>query len=133
MLARNPAETVLTQLRIREALRSVLEREAKKNQHSLNREIVRRLEDSVEGGATLDLSVIRDEMTTIWLRVKDRFLALELEEGILAAIEQGDLDAARAGVRLLRQKQAEVARWKTARTYAPTVEVARPTKAEDDS
>ena len=78
MLARNPTETVLTQLRIREALRSVLEREAKKNQHPLNREIVRRLEDSVESDAMLDLSVIRDEMTTIWLRVKDRFLALEL-------------------------------------------------------
>ena len=31
MLARNPTETVLTQLRIRESLRSVLEREAKKN------------------------------------------------------------------------------------------------------
>ena len=78
----------------------------------------------------MDLSVIRDEMMTIWLRVKDRFLALELEEGILAAIEQGDLEAARAGVRLLRKKQA-LQRVGTARTYAPTVEVTRPAETED--
>lgn len=107
---RDPAELVLTQLRIRESLRAVLEHEAKKNQTSLNKEIVRRLEESLEAGARLDLSSIRDDMLTNWLRFEGRFLELELEEGILTAIESGDLEAARSQVGLLRRKQTEARR-----------------------
>jgi hypothetical protein len=115
---RDPAELVLTQLRIRESLRAVLEHEAKKNQISLNREIVRRLEESIEAGARLDLSSIRDDMMTAWLRFRDRFLGLELEEEILRAIEAGDLEAARSQVGLLRRKQTEAHRRKAASVTA---------------
>ena len=115
MPTRDPAETVLTQLRIRELLRRVLEQEAKKNAVSLNREIVRRLEESIERAAKLDLGAIRDDMMTAWLRFGSRFLQLELEEGTIAAIENGDFEAARSHIMMLRKNQEAEARRKAAK------------------
>jgi hypothetical protein len=115
MTTRDSAETVLTQLRIRESLRSVLEQEAKKNAVSLNREIVRRLEESIEHAAKLDLSAIRDDMMTAWLRFGDRFLARELEEGTIAAIEKGDYEAARSHIMMLGRLDKVSARRKAAK------------------
>jgi hypothetical protein len=47
-MARKPTETIALSLRVREELRRRLEREAKKQNHSLNAEIVHRLQRSLE-------------------------------------------------------------------------------------
>jgi Arc-like DNA binding dprotein len=47
-MARKPTDTVKLQLRFHEALRRRLAREAKKNNRSLNAEIVHRLEQSLD-------------------------------------------------------------------------------------
>jgi hypothetical protein len=116
MLARErkPEELVITNLRIRESLRRALEREAEQHQVSLNKEIINRLEDSVEAGDKLNLSRIAYEMMMNWLRFADRFLALELEEGIKEAIKNGDLDAARSQL-LALEKTHEGARRRAAK------------------
>ena len=92
MLARErkPEELVITNLRIRESLRRALEREAEQHQVSLNKEIINRLEDSLEAGDKLELRAIRADMETIWMRYSEWFSAHELEEGILTALEQRD-------------------------------------------
>jgi hypothetical protein len=123
--ARNPDEFVVTNLRLRESVRAALETEAKRNGTSLNREMVRRLEDSMEAGAKLQLSTIASDLTVNWLRFGERFLALELEEGMLKAIEDGDLASARAQVFALRQRQEAAARQRTAKTAPAWTETVR--------
>jgi hypothetical protein len=102
---RKPEELVITNLRLRESLRRALEREAEQHQVSLNKEIINRLEDSLEAGDKLKLSVIAYDMMMAWLRFGDRFLALELEGGIKQAIKNGDLDAARSQLLALEKTQ----------------------------
>jgi Arc-like DNA binding dprotein len=48
-MAKKPSDPVKLNLRFNEALRSRLEKQATKNNRSLNEEIVRRLEDSFKG------------------------------------------------------------------------------------
>jgi hypothetical protein len=115
MPARKLSETVVTNVRIKESLRRALEREAEQHQLSLNKEIINRLEDSLEAGDKLELSWIRADMEINWLRFGERFLALELEEGILTAIEEGDWETARKRVYALRKSQEAAARQRTAR------------------
>jgi hypothetical protein len=83
---RKPTDTVITNLRIKESLRLALEREADKNGVSLNREMSRRLEKSIEGEDNLALNVVGDRLHAIcndmemkWLRYRERFLERELE------------------------------------------------------
>jgi hypothetical protein len=118
MLARErkPEQTVITNLRIKEALRRQLEREADEHQISLNKEIINRLEDSLEAGAKLELRDIANDMMTNWMRFGKRYLILGLEEDILTAIEDGDLEAARSLVRALRREQEGEARRRAAKT-----------------
>jgi hypothetical protein len=108
--SRNPAETVVTNLRIKEALRRALEREAEKHQVSLNKEMVWRLEKSFDDADKLTLHQIVQDLQINWLRFNERFLELEIEEGILTAIDQGDLEAARMAVNALRTARANAAR-----------------------
>ena len=115
ILSRKPAETVVTNLQIKESLRSALEREADKNQVSLNREMTRRLEESLENADKLVLHRIRDDMEIIWLRYSERFLELELEQGILTALEQRDYETARRRAITLRKTQANAARQQAAK------------------
>jgi hypothetical protein len=110
MLARKPAETVVTNLRIKEWLRHALEREAEKHRVSLNREMERRLEDSLQADTERDLAAINADMETNWLRFGERFLVRELEEGILTALEARDYELARKHAIALRRTQADAAR-----------------------
>jgi hypothetical protein len=115
MLARDrkPEATVITNLRIKESLRQALEREAEQHQISLNKEIINRLEDSLEADARLKFIDLAQELERGWLRFGNRFLMLELEEGIKQAIRDGDLDAARIGLRALEKTQEIAARRQT--------------------
>ena len=117
MLARErkPEELVITNLRIRESLRRALEREAEQHQLSLNKEIINRLEDSLEAGARLEFSTIHADMETAWLRYSEWFTAHELEEGILTALEQRDFELARQRAIALRKTQEAAARRRTAK------------------
>jgi len=131
MPARKSAETVITNLRLKESLRAALEHEAKKNDVSLSREMVKRLEQSLESGAKIDLNAIRDELGSIqndmqltWLRYAQRFLALELEQEIIPALMRRDFETAYTCAIALKKKQAAAARWETARGFAPDVKVA---------
>jgi hypothetical protein len=115
MPARQPAVTVVTNLRIKEWLRHALEREADKNQVSLNQEMARRLEQSLESADKLALHGIREDIEINWLRFGERFLELELEEGILVALEERDFEAARMHAVALRKAQALAARQRAER------------------
>jgi hypothetical protein len=130
---RRPTQTVVTNLRIREGLRRALELEAEKNEISLSREMVARLEASLTNGAMAslvairnDMEGLRDEMLVIWLKFKGRILAREHEEGVIAAVEDGDLEGARDHALALRRLQEATARQRTGRLrgYAPAVSVA---------
>src|SRR5262249_54939477 len=103
-MARKLADTVQLKLRFSEALRRRLEREAKRPEHSVNGEIIARLEQSLRksedadllgstlralfGGATGDL--LRAIATAIWLIEKrtgkkwheDRETALQVSRAI---------------------------------------------------
>lgn len=55
-MARKPSEQVKLNLRFTEALRSRLEKQAARNNRSMNEEIVRRLEESFRNDDLLDLA-----------------------------------------------------------------------------
>jgi hypothetical protein len=138
--ARELAETVVTNLRIKESLRRALELEAQKNQVSLSREMVRRLEESLQSGAKFDLAALTDvrkqmervgdDLLATWLRVKGRFQAREHEEAILQAVEDNDLETAREHALVLRKLQEAAVRKQTERlsSRAPEVVVGPGTK-----
>ena len=70
-MAKKSTAIVPTMLRIREDLRKRLEREAKKRDHSLNAEMVERLEKSFAAsrdGAIIDMLVRNDEASAKLLR-----------------------------------------------------------------
>jgi Arc-like DNA binding domain len=74
-VARKATDTVQLKLRFSKALRLRLEREAKKQNHSLNAEIIRRLEQSFRKEEEADLTVKATE------KVEDRLKAA-LEEAV---------------------------------------------------
>jgi len=108
-MARKTTDTVQLKLRFSEALRRRLEREARRQEHSLNGEIINRLEQSFRksedadllgstlralfGGATGDL--LRAIATVIWLIERrtgkkwneDRDTAFEVERAIGSLVE----------------------------------------------
>jgi hypothetical protein len=75
----------MTSLRIREALRRDLKREADKNQVSLNVEIMRRLERSLEKEIQQSIAESATSLDTITLRSERDLLKLE---ALVARIEQ---------------------------------------------
>ena len=77
MLVRAPTETIVTNLRIKKSLRRALAYEAEKNQVSLNAEMARRLDASLEAGEKLELTALRNSMEAAWARFEQRHLALE--------------------------------------------------------
>jgi hypothetical protein len=85
-MARRPNETVQTNLRIKEALRRKLEREAKRHGISFNKEVMLRIEGSFETGANRDLTEIAEDLKANWLRFGERFLLLDLEEQLAEAL-----------------------------------------------
>ncbi len=76
-LAEKPGDIVQPNLQIREELRQRLEREARKNQLSLNKEMIRRLEASFEADAMKSIEQIAAELQKSWSRARRR---LELAE-----------------------------------------------------
>jgi hypothetical protein len=68
-LAEKPGDIVQPNLRIREDLRQRLEREARKNQRSLNKEMIRRLERSFEADTVRSLEDIVADLTKALRRV----------------------------------------------------------------
>ena len=88
-----------------------------------NKEIINRLTGSLEGGDKLELSAIRADMETIWLRYSEWFAEHELEEGILTALEQRDFELAHRRAIALRetrrQRRADgQPRWRESRSNA---------------
>lgn len=110
MLVRAPTETIVTNLRIKELLRRALAYEAEKNQVSLNAEMARRLDASLEAGEKLELTALRNSMEAAWARFEQRHLALELEQTILSALERRDYETARTYAIALRRAQETAAR-----------------------
>src|SRR5262249_39352115 len=88
-MTRKPHDIANFNLRIRESLRAKLAREAEKNHTSLNNEIRRRLEASLEKAAVRDLDAIAADMHTTWLRVG------ECLEQIAAALAPDDSEKAK--------------------------------------
>jgi Arc-like DNA binding domain len=61
-MARKPTDTVIFSLRMREELRRQLEREAKRQERSMNAEIIQRLEGSFHREEERDLAAGLDEL-----------------------------------------------------------------------
>jgi hypothetical protein len=127
-MPRKPTETIVTNLRLKEALRRTLAREAEKNQISLNAEMVRRLESSLEAEDKLELFALRQSMEAAWVRFEKRFLTLELEQAILGALERREFETARDLAIALRRNQEATARKQAARMldHAEYVAIAPP-------
>jgi hypothetical protein len=70
MKRRKPYTWVQTNLRIKEALRRQIEAAAKKHQVSFNREVIQRLEDSLEIKARKSLVAIAADMEHSWSRFR---------------------------------------------------------------
>ncbi len=90
--------------------RRALAYEAEKNQVSLNAEMARRLDASLEAGEKLELTALRNSMEAAWARFEQRHLALELEQTILSALERRDYETARTYAIALRRAQETAAR-----------------------
>ena len=75
-------------VRIREALRRKLEREAKKNRTSLNNEVRVRLEKSFEDSAVRALDEIAEDQKITWGRFSGRLLMLSLEDDLARELAQ---------------------------------------------
>jgi hypothetical protein len=88
LAVRQATETVQVNLRIKEALRRRLEREAEKHQISLNKEMQLRLEDSLRQEAVRGLDDIRADMEAVWLRYSERHLLLSLEDSLAEALSK---------------------------------------------
>ena len=70
MPARKPLATVQVGLRLREELRARVAREARKNGVPLNREMARRIEESLEVGAMRSIEEVAAELASTWARVR---------------------------------------------------------------
>jgi ribosomal protein L18E len=69
-VARKPSDIVSPNLRIREDLRRRLEKAAKKNRVSINREMINRLTDSFELKAQFSLEELASHMKDTWERTE---------------------------------------------------------------
>ncbi len=69
-MPRKTTDTVQIGLRIREAVRQRVAREAKKNQVSINREMARRIEQSFEIGAIKSIEDVAADLASTWARVR---------------------------------------------------------------
>jgi hypothetical protein len=87
-MPRKPVDTAHVNLRIREALRRKLEREAKKNRTSLNNEIRVRLEKSFEDSVVRALDEIAEDQKITWGRFSGRLLMLSLEDDLARELAQ---------------------------------------------
>ena len=85
-MPRKPTETVQVNLRMKESLRRKLEREASKHFVSLNKEMTMRIEDSFEKAARGTFESLAADMEVNWLRFSERFLLLDLQEQLAAAL-----------------------------------------------
>jgi hypothetical protein len=94
-MTRKPHDIVNFNLRIRENLRAKLAREAEKNHTSLNNEIRRRLEASLEKAAIRDLEAIAADMKERYSIGGFLFRRLTLEEQLARALETGDFEKAK--------------------------------------
>ena len=94
MVKRAKSDVVEIGLRLKELLRSRLQQAAKRNDVSLNREMVNRLTDSFEYVSRLRLDEIQAGMSLAWAKFGDRFLRLELADDLKRALEARDEDAA---------------------------------------
>jgi hypothetical protein len=104
------ADWVQVNLRIRNELHRRLEREARANGASLNNEMRVRLERSLEAESLRTVNNIVDDMEINWHRYAERFMALDLGEDILKALEDRDFAKARALALALRKGQERIAR-----------------------
>ena len=71
MKRRKPDSWVQVNLRIKEELRLKLEREAKQHQVSFNRELITRLQDSLDTKARQSLEGIAADMERSWSRFRE--------------------------------------------------------------
>ena len=86
-MARKPSDIVQPNLRIREELRRQLDREAKKNQVSLNYEMTARLKQSLEKDATQSNEIVAADMKATWARFAQVFHALNKQGDLIRAAE----------------------------------------------
>jgi len=101
-MPRRPDDPVSLVLRIRERLRARIEHHAKAHQTSINNEIRVRLENSFHAEATRSLDEIAVDMTRGWERYGERFLRLQLEDDLIAAMaKSADPEVAKAAQVLL--------------------------------
>jgi len=70
MPARKSTDHVQVGLRIREALRIRLEREAQRNKIPLNREMMNRLERSFDVDAARSINDVASDLASTWARVR---------------------------------------------------------------
>jgi hypothetical protein len=136
--AQQPSDRVITNLILRKALRDRLQTEADAHQNSLSREMVSRLEQSLELGPKKSLADLTASLNETWdnllstlLLFKGRVLMREHTESVLAAVEAGDLEAARTHLMMLRRMQASDIHKQVTRLQgnAPSITVS-PTKKE---
>jgi hypothetical protein len=70
------SNTVQIGLRVRPQMRQRLYQEARKNCVSVNAEISRRLQESLEAGAARSVEIVATELTTAWANWKDQERAI---------------------------------------------------------
>lgn len=109
-MARKPSDIVQPNLRIREELRRRLERAATKNRVSLNVEMTRRLERSLDQEANISIAANASHLDTLTLRFSDAFDGLNKQgdlvraaEALLKQIDAGNDDAAKEAAKKVRQ------------------------------
>jgi hypothetical protein len=73
---KQPSDTVRTVLRLREGVRQRVEREARKNQCSLNMEMARRIEQSLEAGPVKSIEAVATELPGTWASWKTQERAI---------------------------------------------------------
>ena len=69
-MARKPSDIVSPNLRIREDLRARLEKAAKRNDVSINREMINRLEDSFDSKPQLSLEQLEFGLQVAWAHIE---------------------------------------------------------------
>jgi hypothetical protein len=86
-MARKPSDIVQPNLRIREELRRRLEKEATKNRVSLNVEMTRRLERSLDQEHQLTSAGIAADLSNLWDRYGPAFEQLNRQGDLIRATE----------------------------------------------
>jgi hypothetical protein len=112
-VARKPSDIVSPNLRIREELRRRLEKAAKQNDVSINREMINRLEDSFDLKARIGLEALYEHLKTLIQRVERAAIERpNLQTGLIATSEA-----------LLAQLDRPVSEWDPAAIAVATAEV----------